>query len=114
MWPGELADRMGSQPNSACRASASPVRRGSRFPVYDRLEQARLDPAIGRRGDVLARLFKLAIGGPIQGCAGRARVDHPFGVVLDGQGAQIEAHVRETLAAELRRNSRVSPRLVRL
>ncbi len=80
----------------------------------DAVEQVGCDGLIGEGGDRFTWLGQIGVGLRVEHRPGRASSRHPFGELLVGNGIGLEDHVGKTIAAELRRESRVASRSVGL
>ena len=79
-----------------------------------RENRSECDGAISERGDRLAWLDEIGVGLRVECRTGCARGIHPLRKIRVGNGIGLEGHVGKTIAAELRRESRIASGIVRL
>src|SRR5215469_6876660 len=82
--------------------------------LHDVLEESGLHTAVGVGTHVLALPEERAVCGLIQHRTGDACGSRPLCELLGRHGVHVECHAWEALAAEVRRETGVNPRAVRL
>src|SRR3954465_8948618 len=78
------------------------------------VEQVGSDRAVSERRNRAARLGQISIGLRVEQRTGTARRGYPLCKAFGWHSLDVEAHIGETIAAELGRQSPVCSRMVRL
>src|SRR6476619_5173513 len=98
--------------NRRARGSSVWARAGRKLLIHNRVEQSRINRAVGEGTHVAALLAKREITRSVQGRSGLACPGNPLRKRVLGYGMRHEVHVGKTVAAKLRRLAIKLARLV--